>query len=409
MGGYDMRLLTKLALGMAGAVFAYNVAAAEDVITLGAAVSLTGKYSTNGLYTQKGYDLAVEKINSQGGVKVGGKTYKLEVKYYDDESTPARGAELAERLIKQDGVKFILGPYSSGLTKAIAPVTEANKTPMVEANGASRSLFTNGWKYIFATLSTADQYLASVIDLAAEHADKLNKKPDQITVAIVVENDPFSKDIRAGVVERMKKYGMKLVIDDQMPRDLNDISPSLTKVKALKPDVLVTSGHTKGAVTAARQITELKVTAPIIAMTQCDSGKIIEKFGGGVEYFLCPTQWDSTLTYSGKVFGKAANFKKEFVDKYKDNPPYQAAESAAAVVVYADALQRAGKIDTEAVREALTKTDLDTFYGHIKFDETGKNTAKPMALYQILGGKFVVVAPTKFAAEKAVVPRPAMN
>jgi len=404
-----MRLYPTIALATAGLLATSIMALAEDVITLGAAVSLTGKYSTNGLFTQKGYDLAVEKINSQGGVKVGGKTYKLQVKYYDDESTPARGAELAERLIKQDGIKFILGPYSSGLTKAVAPVTEQNKVPMVEANGASRSLFTNGWKYIFATLSTADQYLASVIDLAAENADALNKKPNQVTVAVIVENDPFSKDIRAGVVERMKKYGMKLVVDDQFPRDLSDISASLTKVKALKPDVLVTSGHTKGAVTAARQISEMKVSAPVIAMTQCDSGKIIEKFGGATEYFLCPTQWASTLTYEGKVFGKAMNFEKEFVAKYKETPPYQAAESAAAVIVYADALQRAGKIDTETVREALTKTDLATFYGHIKFDETGKNTAKPMALYQILDGKFVVVAPSKFAAKKAVVPRPAMN
>ncbi len=404
-----MRLPITLALGVAGAIFAYNVASAEDVITLGAAVSQTGKYSTNGVFTTKGYQLAVDKINSQGGVKVGGKTYKLAVKFYDDESTPARGAELAERLIKQDGIKFILGPYSSGLTKAIAPVTEANKVPMVEANGASRSLFTNGWKYIFATLSTADQYLASVIDLAAENAGALNKKPNQLRVAVIVENDPFSKDIRAGVVERMKKYGMKLVVDDQMPRDLSDISPSLTKVKALKPDILVTSGHTKGAVTAARQIGELKVNVPIIAMTQCDSGKLIAKYGGTVEYFLCPTQWAPTLTYSGKVFGKAANFQKEFVEKYKEVPPYQAAESAAAVIVYADALHRAGKIDKEAVRQALTKTDLDTFYGHIKFDKTGKNTAKPMALYQILGGKLYVVAPSKFAEKKAVVPRPAMN
>jgi len=409
MGGSNMRLLTTLALGMTGAVLAYNAAVAEDVITLGAAVSQTGKYSTNGVFTTKGYQLAIDKINSQGGVKVGGKTYKLAVKFYDDESTPARGAELVDRLIKQDGIKFILGPYSSGLTKAIAPVTEQLKTPMVEANGASRSLFTNGWKYIFATLSTADQYLTSVIDLAAENAGALNKKPNEITVAVVVENDPFSKDIRAGVVERMKKYGMKLVVDDQMPRDLSDISPSLTKVKALKPDVLVTSGHTKGAVTAARQIGEMKVTAPIIAMTQCDSGKIIEKFGGSVEYFLCPTQWAPTLTYSGKVFGKAMNFHNEFKAKYNEAPPYQAAESAAAVIVYADAIQRAGKLDTEAVREALTKTDLDTFYGHIKFDETGKNITKPMALYQILGGKYIVVAPSKFAEKKAVVPRPAMN
>ena len=404
-----MRLTTTLALGFAGAILAYNVASAEDVITLGAAVSESGKYSANGVFTQKGYNLAVDKINSMGGVKVGGKTYKLAVKFYDDESSPARGAELVDRLIKQDGIKFILGPYSSGLTKAIAPVTEKLKTPMVEANGAARTLFTNGYKYIFATLSTADQYLASVIDLAAEHASALNKKPNQIKVAVVVENDPFSKDIRAGVIERMKKYGMKLVIDDKMPADLSDITPTLTKVKALKPDVLVISGHTKGAVTGARQIIEQKITTPIIAETQCDSGQIIKKFGGGVEYFLCPTQWAPTLTYKGKVFGTAMDFEKAFVAKYKVRPPYQAAESAAAVITYADALQRAGKIDKEAVRDALTKTDLMTFYGHIKFDKTGKNIAKPMALYQILGGKYVVVSPSKFAEKKAVVPRPAMN
>ena len=124
-----MRSSITLALGVAGAIFAYNVASAEDVITLGAAVSETGKYSTNGVFTEKGYQLAVDKINSQGGVKVGGKTYKLAVKFYDDESSPARGAELVDRLIKQDGIKFILGPYSSGLTKAIAPETEKLQGP----------------------------------------------------------------------------------------------------------------------------------------------------------------------------------------------------------------------------------------------------------------------------------------
>jgi len=383
---------------------------AAETLKIGIVSATTGPLAAPGKFQLNGFKLAAEEVNAKGGVAVGGKTYKLAVKYYDDESSPARGAELVDRLIKQDGIQFILGPYSSGLTKAIAPVTEQLKTPMVEANGAARSLFTNGWKYIFATLSTADQYLASVIDLAAENTEALGKKkPSDIRVAVIVENDPFSKDIRAGVVEQMKKYGMKLVVDDLMPRDLSDISPSLTKVKALKPDVLVTSGHTKGAVTAARQIGEMKVDTPIVAMTQCDSGKIIEKFGGNVEGFLCPTQWAPTLTYSGKVFGKAQNFHDEFVAKYKEAPPYQAAESAAAVIVYADAIQRAGKLDKEAVREALTKTDLATFYGQIKFDETGKNIAKPMALYQIQNGKLVVVAPSKFAAAKAKLPRQPMN
>ena len=98
-----------------------------DKIVLGAAVSLTGKYSSNGVHTQNGYNLAVERINSMGGVKVGGKNYKFEIIYYDDESNSGRAAQLAERLIKQDGVQFMLGPYSSGLTKAMAPVTKNMK------------------------------------------------------------------------------------------------------------------------------------------------------------------------------------------------------------------------------------------------------------------------------------------
>jgi branched-chain amino acid transport system substrate-binding protein len=139
-----------------------------DNIILGSAISLTGKYSTNGIHAQNGYELAANKVNEMGGVMVGGKSYKLKIVYYDDESTPARGAQLAERLIKQDGVQYMLGPYSSGLTKAIAPVTEKYKIPMVEAEGASRSLFTQGYKYLFAVLSTSEQYLASSIALAAE-------------------------------------------------------------------------------------------------------------------------------------------------------------------------------------------------------------------------------------------------
>ena len=101
-----------------------------DKIILGAAVSLSGKYSTNGEHTKNGYNMAVQRINEMGGVEVNGKSYKFEIIYYDDESDSSRAAQLAERLIKQDGVEFMLGPYSSGLTKAIAPVTEENQIPV---------------------------------------------------------------------------------------------------------------------------------------------------------------------------------------------------------------------------------------------------------------------------------------
>lgn len=266
-----------------------NAKVEGDTIILGAAVSVTGKYSTNGKHTMNGYDLAIEAINAAGGVEVAGKTYKLDIIYYDDESTPARGAQLAERLINQDGVKFLLGPYSSGLTKAIAPVTEKYGIPMVEGNGASRSLFTQGYKYIFAVLSTSEQYLSSAISLAAEKAEAEGRKPQDLTVALAFENDPFSQDVRAGVIDDASTYGMEVVIDDKLPKELNDMSATLTKVKALKPDILVVSGHSKGAATAIKQIAELKVDVPILAITHCEAADVIGKFGADAEYTLCAT------------------------------------------------------------------------------------------------------------------------
>jgi len=221
---------SKLLVGAAIVAFSATAAQAKvegDTIILGSAISLTGKYSTNDEHAKNGYEFAVQKINDAGGVKVGGKSYKLKVVYYDDESTPARGAQLAERLISQDGVQYMLGPYSSGLTKAIAPVTEKYQIPMVEAEGASRSLFTQGYKYLFAVLSTSEQYLASAVDLAAEVAKKQGKDPSSVRVAMAFENDPFSLDVRAGVVADAEKHGMQIVIDDKLPRDLSDMSPTL--------------------------------------------------------------------------------------------------------------------------------------------------------------------------------------
>ena len=398
-----MAALTALvALGVLGAGMGRALAEDMPVIKLGAAVSLSGKYSSNGVYTRNGYDLAVKKINARGGVKVGDKHYKLEVVYYDDESTPARGAQLAERLIQQDGVKYLLGPYSSGLVEAMAPVTEKYGVPMVEANGAAISLFRKGYKYLFAVLSTTDQYLKGAVTIAAHQA----ADPSKVKIAMAFENDPFSQDVRDGVLEDAKKYGMKIVVDDKLPPELSDMSATLTKVKLLKPDILIVSGHDKGAATAIRQIADQRVNVPMLAMTHCDSAQIAEKFGKAAEYTLCAAQWAPSLSYSDDLFGKASDYAALYESTYHEPAPYQAAESSAAVEVYADAFTRAGSLDSKAVRDALASTNLSTFYGPIKFDETGKNVDKPTILYQVQDGKYVVVYPEKWAEAKLRAPTP---
>jgi len=393
--------LSFAATGMLFSASAANAKVEGDTIVLGAAVSATGKYSTNGKHTTNGYNLAAQMINDNGGVKVGGKSYKIKIVYYDDESTPARGAQLAERLISQDGVKYMLGPYSSGLTKAMAPVTEKYGVPMVEANGASNSLFNKGYKYLFAVLSSTEQYLASAVALAGEVNG--SKK---IRIAGAFENDPFSQDIRNGVMADAKKIGATMVIDDKLPPELNDMAATLTKTKALKPDLLVVSGHAKGAALAVRQVSEMKVDVPMLAMTHCDSADIIGKFGAAAEGTLCAFQWDRTLSYKDDLFGSAEDFAVLFEKTYGYAPPYQAAESAAAVQVYKDAFERANDFDTKAVRDALSATDMQTFYGNVKFSPEGMNIAKPMVLQQVQDGQYRVVAPTKWAAAKLRWPTP---
>jgi len=377
-----------------------------DKIILGAAVSLTGKYSSNGVHTQNGYNMAVERINSMGGIKVGGKTYKFDIIYYDDESNPKRAAQLAERLINQDGVEFMLGPYSSGLTKAMAPVTEKYGVPMVEANGASRSLFTKGYKYLFAVLAPANLYL----DVAIRTAVELNGGKG-VKIAQAFEQDAFSQDVRLGILDAAKDTGSEIIIDDKLPKELNDMAATLAKVKATKPDVLVVSGHTKGALTAIRQIAEMKVDVPMLAMTHCDAAKLSKQHGKNAQYALCASQWHKTLTYKDKWFKDGMTYDADFNKMFGYAPPYQAAESSAALLVFKDAFERANSFDQKKVRDALAATDMQTFYGNIKFAPGGQNVSKPMVLFQVIcdsSGKCEnkVVAPLKWASAKLIHPIP---
>ena len=280
---------------------------------------------------------------------------------------------------------------------------------MVEAEGASRSLFNKGYKYLFAVLSTSEQYLASAITLAAEMAEKSGKDSSSVKVAVAVENDPFSLDVRAGVLDDAKRYNMNVVIDEQLPRDLSDMSAILTKVKLLKPDLLIVSGHSKGAATAVRQIDEQNIQVPMIAITHCEAADVVGKFGDAANDILCSTQWAETLSYEDPIFGTAANYEKEFkaaFPEYKDKSvPYQTAQASAAVYVFKDAFERAGSLDKDKLRDALSATDMMTFYGGIKFSDAGNNIAKPMVLRQIQNGQYNVVAPSKFASHKLNWPR----
>jgi len=396
-------------ISVAVQVPAYGASDGKEVLLLGAPLSFTGANKVNGRYVKKGYDLAARRLNEMGGVNVNGKKYKIKIKYYDDESNPAIAAKFAKRLITKDKVRFLLGPYGTSNTAAVAPVAEKYRTPMVQGNGASLSLFDKGYKYQFAVLSSADKYMAEAINLAAEQTRKQGRDPADLTVAIAVEGDPFSQDLRAGVNADSKKYAMKVVVDETLPRDFADMTFILDKVKTLKPDILIVSGHEKGADLAIRQIYEQKIDVPMLALTHCEAADVHGKYGLYADYTICATQWSSYMKNQGKWFDNPYNYRKRYETEYGIEPPYQAAESSAAVLILADAIERAGSLQKDQVRTALAATNTSTFFGWVKFDDVGKNTSKPMVLRQLIQGRYVVVAPSGFAQQDVVFPRPKWN
>jgi branched-chain amino acid transport system substrate-binding protein len=198
---------------------------------------------------------------------------------------------------------------------------------------------------------------------------------------------------------------MQIVVDDKLPPEINDMAATLTKVKALHPDLLLVSGHEKGATLVVRQAAELQVDVPMIATTQCDSAEIAENLPRAAEGVLCAAQWDRHLSYQDKWFGTAEQYAQLFEKEFHYPTPYQAAESTAAVMVFADAFERAGSLDPEKVRDAIAATDMVTIFGPIRFDSTGKNVAKQMVLHQVQAGAYRVVAPTRRADTKLAWPR----
>ena len=392
------------ALVLAGAL----PALAADTIVFGAAISMTGKLAKEGEYTRDGYQFAIEKINEMGGVKVGGKTYQLALKYYDDESKPERTAQLFEKLVNEDKVNFLLGPYGSSPTGTAAPIAERYGIPMVEANGAAESIFSKGYRFTFAILSPAKLYLRGVIDCVRA------KDPSARTVAILGENESFSKEVAAGAAEYAKEKGMEVVYNELYPSNTQDVSALLTAIKGKAPHVILGSGHLQDSLLIVKQAKDLNVSPRAMGFSVGPSSpEFRENLKANADYIFGATQWTEALRYNGVDPWKTSQaFAGAFRARhpgYKDIA-YQVAESAIAVVAYQHAIEKAGSLDPSKVRDGLAALDLMTFYGQIRFDSRGVNTYKPMVVEQLQpDGKKYTVWPATVAEKDALYPMPAWD
>jgi branched-chain amino acid transport system substrate-binding protein len=380
------------------------VSAAGDTILFGSAVSLTGSLTKEGHLTQEGYDFWKNYVNAHGGLRVGGKSYKVDIKYYDDESKPATAASLAERLIDQDHVNFILGPYGSGTAFTVAQLVERKKMPMVEGNGAAEKIFSQGFKYTFAVLSPAKRYLEGVLEMSK------TQKPAAQTVAITAASDSFSQEVAQGAAEWATSHGMKVVYNNKYPDTATDVSSIVSAVKATNPDVILNAGHLQDALLVHKGLKEQNVPAKVYGYSVGpDTPDFANSLGKDANDVFGGAQWSDAVKYRADhpgFYSSAKDYAKAFEAVYHHRPDYHNAESTAACLAFQYALINAGTLDTEKVRDALAKLDVTTFYGIIKFDSRGINVYKPMVTNQIQNGRLVTVWPRGLAEAPVKYPTP---
>ncbi|MGN7613438.1 amino acid ABC transporter substrate-binding protein [Magnetococcales bacterium HHB-1] len=350
---------------------------AGGTIKVGASVAMTGKYSRTGQEQLNGFRMWIKNINAQGGLL--GK--QVELVHYDDESKPATGARLYEKLITDDKVDLLLGPYSSGVTLAASTVAEKHGFPMVSTGASSNKIWRRGYKNVFGLYTPAEIYMDQIIEFA--HEKGLKK------VALIFADTAFPRSVAEGVRKKTAALGMKLIFDQEYGKGSTDFAAMIVNMRISRPDVIIGGSYLPDSVAFMRQAKEYRLNAKIFAFAVGpglpDFGKNLGKDATGV---MGNTQWEPTLNIAG-----AAAFSEKYEKKYGHKPGYHAAGGYGAGQVLEAAVKKTGNLDRNALRAALNDLDIVTVFGRYKVDETGQQVGKPGYAIQWLDGQRHIILP----------------
>lgn len=377
------------ALGLAGPRTV--LAADQKPIVIGASISLTGAYADGGKYSLQGYELWVKEQNAKGGLL----GRPIELKTYDDQSDPAVGVRLYEKLITEDHVDLLVGPYSSALTGPATNVAERHKMPIMTTEDAAASTFTRGYKYAFQGLPQAPRYVQSALDLA--QARGLKK------IAFVGEDTAFPHAIGASVPDSAKKMGFELVVNEYYPHNASDYASLAQKIKVSGAEAVIAVSYPPDSIGILRALKQVAYTPKVFyeAIGPSDP-QFWQNAGPDANGILASSAWSATLKTPGNT-----EFVRDFTKEYGRGPDYHSASSFSGMMVLAEAVKRAGSLDQDKIRDNLAALHLQTLLGEYRVDpNTGLQVGYQMLLLQWQNGKQYVVAPDAFKQKSALYPFP---
>lgn len=385
---HSARMLSMFACAVVS-TFSVMTVHAQEVIRFGAPLPLTGGLAPEALKQQQGYDLWAEQVNKAGGIKVGSKKIKVEIVYTDYQSNTPRAVQTAEKLITQEKVHFLFSPFGSGATKAASTVSEKYGVPTIAATASSAQVYDQGYKFLFGTFTPNDTLTIPLVEIVKQ------KAPGVKRVAILARNDLFPLAIAQEMEKAAKARGLDVVFFEKYTINTMDHSSALSQLKAQSPHWIFATGYINDLVLIKKQMGDQKIEAPVVTMIAGPAyAEFITATGKSSENISSAAWWHTAARYKGQdIFGTTENYTKLFREKYKADPDYAQASASVSGALFQMAIEKAGSIDHNKVRDELARMNVLTFWGPVKFGPTGQITSLEPPVFQIQNGKTVVVHP----------------
>jgi branched-chain amino acid transport system substrate-binding protein len=394
--------------------------AQQKEVVIGLLYPLSGPTASAGIDEKHVFELFADMVNGKEPMLPGPFYQKLKglsgfsggarlrLVFVDHQGKPDIGQAETERLITQEKVHALIGSWQSSVTATTSQVAERFGVPFLTAESASPALTRRGFRWFFRTSPHDEHFSQAMFDFLADFQRKKGVKLE--TVAISHEDTLFGTD--SGKVQRAlaQKYGYRIVADFAYRANSTSLTAEVQKLKAGNPDVWFPTSYQSDAILFTRTARELDWN-PKMILAQ-DAGhidpKFIEQTGKDSDGYLSRSPFPSDLIDQNPV-AKALNgpYRARSGKELYDLP----ARAVTAIVTMVDAINRAGSTDPEAIRQALTKTDIKPAdllmpWTGVKFDETGQNVGVRAIVVQLQGGKYWTVWPFEGATRDVIFPIP---
>ena len=369
-------------------------------VIVGIPVSLTGQFWVQGRQTLAGIRAWVEDVNRRGGLTIGKASPRpARLVYYDDASNRPTVREVTKRLIVEDRVDVLIGPYSSTLTTAAAEVAREHGKLMWNQGGASPNVYRRGNPWIVGVLTPATDYLAGLLESVRRSS------PTAQTLALVrAKTGAFPRDICSGVLKRASGLGFRTVLSNEFDAAARDFGDVVAEVNRAGPDVLIVAGRFQNDLLLSEHLASSDARVGAVAVVAAGVQQFHDRLGPRSERFIGPSQWEphagGTVEHgptANEVIASLGRAGHTAVD-------YPMAQAYAVGVVARRCLEEAGTTDSPALRRTASAMDFSTFYGRFKIDATGRPTDRQALLVQWQHGRKVIVWPPESAQGELAYP-----